>query len=343
MICDIFQDDIYPYISWTGNGKPVDDIHSPRADVKDCRVDVLEGLIKEGYDWSTHVWEVVKRVETSIHEDEIHEEEEEADVEMENGDGEEANSTHSGSTRGKKRAVDHGFEKRKQKLLFERSNPPQPIVNDDLKKFLQSVIEASVTALGEKLEQKIESRLDALECEIRQQLTNDINPAQGKTEAATSSEPAKTENLFDFNFSQSSETNMNMKTQEYLSNIGKGVSQESHVTDFDTTPLSKAQKPNPWWTPSTSFQASRVEIPKHTSSLGENWGTKRGRELKLTDDPSDPSKFADSPLTFVSDEIWNQFSDYFFCFRNLNIGPHVFDMVMANRIMKQTEWLSNKT
>ncbi|CAH8353242.1 unnamed protein product [Eruca vesicaria subsp. sativa] len=263
MIYDIFQDDIYLYISWTGNENLVDDIYSARADVKDCRVDVLEGLIKEGYDWSTHVWEVVKRVETSIHE-----EEEEADVEMENGDGEETNSIHSGSTRGKKKAIDHGFEKRKQKLLFERSNPPQLIVNDDLKKFLQSVIAASVTALGEKLKQKIQSRLDALECEIRQQLTNDINPAQGK-----------------------------------------GLSQESNVTDFDTTPLSKAQKPNPWWTPSTSFQASRVEIPKHTSSFGENWGTKHGRELKLTDDPSDPNKFADSPLTFVSDEIWNQFSD----------------------------------
>ncbi|CAH8387823.1 unnamed protein product [Eruca vesicaria subsp. sativa] len=313
-------DDIYPYIYWTGNRNPVDDIHSARPDVKDCRVDVLKGLINEDYDWSTHVWKVVKRVETSTHE-----EEEEADVEMENEDGEETNSIHSGSTRGKKRAVDHGFEKQKHKLLFERSNPPQLTVNDDdLKKFLQSVIEAFVTALGEKLEQKFESRLDALECEIRQQLTNDINPAQGKTEAATSSEPPKVntqppktdrsgikaENLFDFNFSQSSDTKMNMKTQEYLSNVGKGLSQESNVTDFDTTPLSKAQKPIPWWTPSTSFQTSRVEIPKHTGSFGENWGTKRGIEVKLTDDPSDPDKFADSPLIFVSDKIWNQFSEW---------------------------------
>lgn len=32
----------------------------------------------------------------------------------------------------------------------------------------------------------------------------------------------------------------------------------------------------------------------------------------------------------------------FYCFRALSIGPHVFDMVMADRIMKQSEWLSNK-
>lgn len=95
------------------------------------------------------------------------------------------------------------------------------------------------------------------------------------------------ENLFDLNISQNSNINMNMGT-----------------------PPSKAQNPIPWWTPSTSFRASRVEIPKQVSHFGENWSTKRWKELKLTDGPLDPNKYADSPLTFVPDNLWNQFCEW---------------------------------
>ncbi|KAF8118165.1 hypothetical protein N665_0006s0158 [Sinapis alba] len=317
------EDDMYPYISWTGYGDILDDIRFARTDARDCRVDSLNGLIRKGYDWSKHVWEVAERVETTS----IHEEQEEPDGAMENEDAEDdfrppmtCESTHSGSTRGKKRRHDDGFEKRKQKLLFERSNPPQPVVDDDLKKFIQQVVETCATAFMEKLEQKFETRFDALECQITQ-LRNEITLAQDGTrngDTATFSEPTKddmfhdgkqedAENFFDLNFSQSSDINMNMDTQ------GKpmeGLSQHSNVTGLDPASSSKAQKPIPWWTPSTSFRVNRVKIPKYASPFGENWTTKRWKELQLTDDPIDPDKFEDSPLTYVSDDLWNQFYEW---------------------------------
>ncbi|KAF8080566.1 hypothetical protein N665_0934s0007, partial [Sinapis alba] len=190
------EDDMYPYISWTGNGDILDDIRFARTDARDCRVDCLNVLIRKGYDWSKHVWEVSERVETTS----IHEEQEEPDGTMENDDAEDdfrppmaSESTHSGSTRGKKRRHDDGFEKRKQKLLFERSNPPQPVVDDELKKFIQQVVETCATAFMEKLEQKFETRFDALDCQITQ-LRNEITLAQDGTrngDTTTFSEPTK--------------------------------------------------------------------------------------------------------------------------------------------------------
>lgn len=76
------QDNIYLYISRTGNGDVVDDIQFLRDDVRDFRVDHLNELIMKSYDWIEQVWEAEERVETSS----IHEEQEEEEVDIDNKD-----------------------------------------------------------------------------------------------------------------------------------------------------------------------------------------------------------------------------------------------------------------
>ncbi|CDY31200.1 BnaC03g46910D [Brassica napus] len=76
------KDNIYLYISRTGNGDVVDDIQFLRDDVRDFRVDHLNELIMKSYDWIEQVWEAEERVKTSS----IHEEQEEEEVDIDNKD-----------------------------------------------------------------------------------------------------------------------------------------------------------------------------------------------------------------------------------------------------------------
>uniref|UniRef100_A0A0D3DMY2 DUF1985 domain-containing protein n=1 Tax=Brassica oleracea var. oleracea TaxID=109376 RepID=A0A0D3DMY2_BRAOL len=130
-----FEDDIYPYISWSGNYEVVVNAAFRRADeVEEDRIKVLMKMIHTKHDFSDHVWEFEETPEFSwgLHDkqgedDEVAKNDEEAPKNDEEDGSDEDFRTLKGSSnrvsrarKGKKRLPDRGMEKRKQKILSSR-------------------------------------------------------------------------------------------------------------------------------------------------------------------------------------------------------------------------------
>ncbi|XP_013594646.1 PREDICTED: uncharacterized protein LOC106302743 [Brassica oleracea var. oleracea] len=117
------KDDIYPYISWTGNYDVVKAQAFRRDDdVEDDRINVLMEMIKKGHDFSEHVWETEENEVISVSLDDESAVNDEASVNVEAAESDDDFQTPKGSKnvgsrskRGKKRLPDRGMEKRKHK------------------------------------------------------------------------------------------------------------------------------------------------------------------------------------------------------------------------------------
>ncbi|KAF2609231.1 hypothetical protein F2Q68_00044553 [Brassica cretica] len=117
------KDDIYPYISCTGNYDVVKaQVFRRDDDVEDDRIKVLMELIKNGHDFSEYVWETEENEVVSLSLDDESAVNDEASVNVEAAESDDDFQTMKGSKnvgsrskRGKKRLPDRGMEKRKHK------------------------------------------------------------------------------------------------------------------------------------------------------------------------------------------------------------------------------------
>ncbi|KAF3545469.1 hypothetical protein DY000_02003094 [Brassica cretica] len=193
------EDDIYPYISWSGNYEVVVNAAFRRADdVEDDRIKVLTKMVHTKHDFSDHVWEFEETLEFSwgLHDkqgedDEVAENDEEAPKnDEEDGSDEDfrtprgSSNIFSGAIKGKKRLPDRGMEKRKQKILSYR--PQQAPFNEDMKSFMAQLFEQNFSAMEERLQKQMGERFEKMQSELKGSLkdasveVDDIEPSTCK-------------------------------------------------------------------------------------------------------------------------------------------------------------------
>lgn len=180
---------MYLYISSTDNYDVFDSAAFVFTDeIRDCRVNKLNMLIRSGYDWSDYSWGVEESAATSVDP-----EEEEADVENAFVDDDDEvqtppaeDSSVNNSMRRKKKQPDHGAEARKRKLLCQRSESKQPPLGEGMKAMLQRLFDEYFSSM----EKRLHDRMDIMETEIKS-LKETINVAGIKT--ANTSKPVTVE------------------------------------------------------------------------------------------------------------------------------------------------------
>ncbi|CDY35267.1 BnaC03g59560D [Brassica napus] len=193
------EDDIYPYISWSGNYEVVVNAAFCRADeVEDDGIKVLMKMIHTKHDFSDHVLEFEETPEFSwgLHDkqgedDEVAENDEEAPKNDEEDGSDEDFRTPRGSSnrvsrarKGKKRLPDRGMEKKKQKILSSR--PQQAPFKEDMKSFMAQLFEQNFSAMEERLQKQMGERFEKMQYELKGSLkdasveVDDIEPLTSK-------------------------------------------------------------------------------------------------------------------------------------------------------------------
>lgn len=163
------EDDMYPFISSTGNMDIIQSVDFRRDDVEDERIKGLMELISAKNDFTQHVWDFEEAVEESLDqpgEEGVNDEAAETD------ESDETFQTPRGSTslgdtskQGKKRLPDRGMEKRKHKVLNGGSK--QPSFNEDMKTFMAQLFEQSISAMEQRMEKKMDEKLEQLEHRLK--------------------------------------------------------------------------------------------------------------------------------------------------------------------------------
>ncbi|ESQ47533.1 hypothetical protein EUTSA_v10021960mg, partial [Eutrema salsugineum] len=242
----------------------------------------------------------------------------ESEIGIPNGVG----SSASGSARGKKRIGDYAATARKQKLLCERSRESMKVPDDDIKTWIQSMFNASITALEERIEKKIDEKLNQIENQITlsmEKLNNSFNvagipkktsdtstsnetpvvntsPPIRKSPRVNNPEPAKTAvnidgerlDFDDLSFSQIPELDLRMGTQEFLQKTMGHLSQDTVVDGLFPT--------------QTSMGLTKISSPK---TVGKK-STRTPFTIPHLKD-SNPQDLADNALVYVPDDSWDNF------------------------------------
>ncbi|KAG2270262.1 hypothetical protein Bca52824_064817 [Brassica carinata] len=144
------RDDIYPYISLTGNYDVVKAQAFRRDDdVEDDRINVLMEMIKKGHDFSEHVWETEENEVISLSLDDESAVNDEASV-----------------NRGKKRLPDRGMEKRKHKVLA--SGAKQAPFNEDMKAFMTQLFKHSFSGIEQRIQKQMAETFEQMRTELKQ-------------------------------------------------------------------------------------------------------------------------------------------------------------------------------
>ncbi|KAF3495645.1 hypothetical protein DY000_02053163, partial [Brassica cretica] len=132
------------------------------------------------------------------------------------------------SKKGKKRLLDRGMKKKKQKVLS--SEPKQAPFNEDMKAFVTQLLKDS------RKEASVEVEL------------GEPSPTKPST-SQTPLRRSKRGSPFDVKFSQADDMGRGIGTQGV-----EGLSQASYVPDCDP---SQTKKEDDWWTPMTSVRCSK--------------------------------------------------------------------------------------
>uniref|UniRef100_A0A0D3AST8 Ubiquitin-like protease family profile domain-containing protein n=1 Tax=Brassica oleracea var. oleracea TaxID=109376 RepID=A0A0D3AST8_BRAOL len=340
------EDDIYPYISWSGNYEVVVNAAFRRADeVEDDRIKVLMKMIHTKHDFSEHVWEFEETPDFSwgLHEkqgedDEVAENDEEAPKnDEEDGSDEDfrtprgSSNKVSGARKGKKRLPDRGMEKRKQKSLSSR--PQQAPFNEDMKSFMAQLFEQNFSAMEERLKKHMGERFEKMQSELKGSLkdanveVDNIEPSTSKPSPSkpspikpspskpSSSKPppsipsTRRSKRLDVNLSQADDMDEDIGTQGL-----EGLSQSSYVPGFDPSQTNKDNEARDWWTPMTTVQKlPKVEPMEETAAPSltkwERWCKGPSKKLELSD-----SQMADD----------------------------AFNLTVAQRIFTPGKWLGNE-
>ncbi|KAG2289106.1 hypothetical protein Bca52824_048710 [Brassica carinata] len=337
-----FKDDIYPYISWSGNYEVVvNDAFRRADDVEDDRIKVLTKMIHTKHDFSDHVWEFEETPEFSwgLHDkqgedDEVAENDEEAPKnDEEDGSDEDfrtprgSSNIFSGARKGKKRLPDRGMEKRKQKILSYR--PQQAPFNEDMKSFMAQLFEQNFSAMEERLQKQMGERFEKMQSELKGSLkdasveVDDIEPSTCKPSPSKPSHikpspskpppsipsPRRSKRL-DVNLSQSDDMDEDVGTQGL-----EGFSQSSYVPGFDPSQTNKDNKARDWWTPMTTVRKlPKVEPMEETAAPSptkwERWCKGPSKKLDLSDSPMADDGSPQSLLYYFNEESWNRFTQW---------------------------------
>ncbi|KAG2331860.1 hypothetical protein Bca52824_003040 [Brassica carinata] len=155
------HDDIYPYISWTGNYDVVENVQFSRRDeVEDDRIKLLMKMIMSHFDFSGHNWEYEETPVFSFGLDEV------ATNEGESGNDEVSNDKDGArDSKGKKRLPDRGMEKRKHKVLYSRAQ--QAPFDEDMKTFVTQLFQQNFAAMEERIEKKMGERFEELQSQLK--------------------------------------------------------------------------------------------------------------------------------------------------------------------------------
>ncbi|KAF8109285.1 hypothetical protein N665_0098s0013 [Sinapis alba] len=173
------EDDIYPYISVTGNCDVIDVADFRREDkVEDDRINVLKRMIMKKHDFSDHTWGFEETPDFSFEVDDIegsfseaaqtgkvpeNDEETASDEEFRTPRG--SANIASTARKGKKRLPDHGMEKRKHKVLFTRPRPAP--FNEDMKVFVAQLFQQNFSAMEERLQKQIGERFEKMQSDLK--------------------------------------------------------------------------------------------------------------------------------------------------------------------------------
>ncbi|KAJ4889875.1 hypothetical protein Rs2_29623 [Raphanus sativus] len=321
---------MYPFISWTGNTDIIQSVDFRRDDVEDERI---KEAVEESLDQPDEA--------------NVNDEEGVNDEAAETDESDETFQTPRGSTslgdtskKSKKRLPDRGMERRKHKVLNGGSK--QPSFNEDMKAFMAQLFEQSISAMEQRMEKKMDEKLEQLEHRLKAptkepcvEVEDGETPSPSKT--TTTQQPSLRRSTrgspVDLNFTQEEASFRGISTQGV-----EGLSQASHVTDFDPSQTAKADD---WWTPMTSVRgSSKAKARKDNTVQPSQW--KKWSRLELTDEDLPQDGSPRSSLYYFSEESWQGFHEWSMKPISLQIGPLCFNMTVAQRIVCAGKWLGNE-
>uniref|UniRef100_A0A0D3CBM6 Ubiquitin-like protease family profile domain-containing protein n=1 Tax=Brassica oleracea var. oleracea TaxID=109376 RepID=A0A0D3CBM6_BRAOL len=243
------EDDIYAYISWTGNYDVAQAQAFRRDDeVEDDRIKVLMELIKNGHDFSEHVWETEENEVVSLSRDDESAVNDEASVNVEATESDEDFQTPKGSKnvgsrskKGKKRLPDRGMEKRKHKVLS--SGPKQEPFNEDMKVFVTQLFEHNFSGMEQRLQKQMDETFEQMQIELkdsRKEASVEVELGEpSPTKPSTSQTPLRRSRFVSV---------LGVYLSLVCTQRVEGLSQASYVPGFDP---SQTKKEDDWWTPMT--------------------------------------------------------------------------------------------
>ncbi|KAF8052068.1 hypothetical protein N665_1614s0003 [Sinapis alba] len=151
---------------------------------KDERVERILDIIQRKHDWSNHVWGVVETTSSEMDEgeEEKREEGEEGEERKEGRDeskteigesshvAENATGTSSDSGRNKRKNADRRAESRKKKQLCQLAASMKGNFDTNMKKFIESLVQASFTTFEEKFSHQFSDKMDKFETVVTDRL-----------------------------------------------------------------------------------------------------------------------------------------------------------------------------
>ncbi|KAF8102825.1 hypothetical protein N665_0193s0008 [Sinapis alba] len=341
------EDDIYPYISVTGNCDVIDEADFRREDeVEDDRIKVLKRMIMTKHDL-TQTGKVTENDEEAASDEEFRTPRGSANIA-------------STARKGKKRLPDHGMEKRKHKVLSTR--PQQAPFNEDMKAFVAQLFQQNFSAMEERLQKQIGERFEKMQSDLKGSVKDagvevehrepscskpspskpsPRKPSQSKPSPSKPSPskpspskplPRKSKRL-DVNLSQEEDIDGVIGTQGL-----EGLSQASYVPGFDPSQINTNDEPRDWWTPMTTVRKlPKIEPMQETSAPlsanWERWCKGKCKKLELSDSPMAQDGSPVSSLYYFSEESWNRFTEWSMNPIPLQIGPICFNLAVASRIV----------
>ncbi|KAG2323370.1 hypothetical protein Bca52824_016583 [Brassica carinata] len=407
------HDDVYPYISWTGNYDVVENEQFWRQDeVEDDRVKLLKRMIMNKFDFSGHIWEheekpvfsfgldneegetedVATHEGDSVPDDEVSNDNDgeggsdEAGGSNEASESDEEFQTPKGSatigtrdTKGKKRLPDRGMEKRKHKVLQTR--PQQAPFGEDMKTFVTQLFQQNFAAMEERLEKKMGERFEELQTQLKSsrgdstvEVEHGDPPASKPPVSNTSlsnlapskpsaSNPSRSHlapsNPSASNASPSKPSPRRSKRlvknhyqaddmDEAIGTQGlEGLSQASFVPGFDPSQTNNDKVASDWWTPMTTVRKlpkvrSPQATPAPTSARWDRWTRGPSKKLQLSDSAMEDDGSPQASLYYLTEEAWQRFTEWSTNPTALRIGPSVFNLTLAQRIVCAGKWLGNE-
>ncbi|KAH0863738.1 hypothetical protein HID58_080949, partial [Brassica napus] len=146
----------------------------------------------------------------------------------------------------------------------------------------------------------------------------------------------------DVNFSQADDMDEPIGTQSL-----EGLSQASYVPDFDPSQTNNDNDASDWWTPMTNVRKLRKGGSKQsnapvTSAKWDRWTGGPSKKLQLSDSPMAADGSPQASLYYFTEESWDRFTKWSTNPTALRIGPSVFNLTFAQRIVCAGKWLGNE-
>uniref|UniRef100_A0A0D3BFQ8 Ubiquitin-like protease family profile domain-containing protein n=2 Tax=Brassica oleracea var. oleracea TaxID=109376 RepID=A0A0D3BFQ8_BRAOL len=146
----------------------------------------------------------------------------------------------------------------------------------------------------------------------------------------------------DVNFSQADDMDEPIGTQSL-----EGLSQASCVPDFDPSQTNNDNDASDWWTPMTTVRKLRKGGSKQsnaplTSAKWDRWTGGPSKKLQLSDSPMADDGSPQASLYYFTEESWDRFTKWSTNPTALRIGPSVFNLTFAQRIVCAGKWLGNE-